>query len=106
MGILNRLAAPLAACLALAGCASSRLGFEPATGTLAAPTHLYRQTIGYKITCDRGMASCLRRAEAVCGGAYKIAGWPSRSPRVQALVDLRIVTVNTDNPKIIYIACG
>jgi len=107
MRISSKSAFVLAAILALAGCASSQLGFDRATGTIASETRIYRNVRGYKIVCDRGMDYCLQRAEAICGGrSYKIAGWPAVSPRVQALVNMQIVTVNTDNSKIIYIVCG
>jgi hypothetical protein len=92
--------------LILTGCeASSQLGFDPLTSTVASRIHLFRTEIGYKITCEKGTEFCLQRAEAICGGRYKIAGWPSESPRVQALINMRIVTVNTDNPSIINIVC-
>ncbi len=92
--------------LILTGCeASSQLGFDPATSTVASQIRLYRAEMGYKITCEKGTRFCLERAEAICGGSYKIAGWPSKSPRVQALLNMRIETVNTDNPSIINIVC-
>lgn len=91
--------------LILTGCASSELGFDPATRTFASEIRLYRSEIGYKITCENGTRFCLQRAEAICAGRYLIAGWPSKSPRVQALLNMRIETVNTDNPSIIKIVC-
>ena len=91
--------------LLLTGCASSQLGFDPATGTFASEIYLYRTEIAYKITCENGTRFCLQRAEAICAGRYLIAGWPSKSPRVQALLDMRIETVNTDNPGVIKIVC-
>ena len=91
--------------LLLTGCASSQLGFDPATGTFASEIYLYRTEIAYKITCENGTRFCLQRAEAICAGRYLIAGWPSKSPRVQALLNMRIETVNTDNPSIIKIVC-
>jgi hypothetical protein len=92
--------------LILTGCeASSQLGFDPATSTVASQIRLYRTETGYKITCEKGTRFCLQRAEAICGGRYKIAGWPSKSPRVQALINMQIAAVNTDNPNIIKIVC-
>ena len=92
--------------LTLTGCvASPELGFDPWSNTLAIPIYLYRGTNGYEITCVKGMRFCLQRAEAICDGRYLIAGWPQKSPRVQAYLYTRIETVNTDNPNIIKIVC-
>ncbi len=92
--------------LILTGCyASPELGFDPWSSTVASQTRLYRSQVGYEITCVNGTRSCLKRAEAICGGRYLIAGWPSKSPRAQVLLDTGIETVNTDNPSIIKIVC-
>lgn len=101
-------AALLALSLALAGCgASSQLGYDPATSTIALETTLYNKEMGYKIICDQGAEFCMIRAEAICGGAnYKIVDRPSESPPVQALVNGKMVTVNTSNPHILKIVCG
>ncbi|HXY58577.1 MAG TPA: hypothetical protein VEH76_08350 [Methylocystis sp.] len=90
--------------LTLSGCASSELGYDPYTGTQALPTRYGHAD--FKIDCSRGPASCLERAEAVCHGAYRIIGQPTVSPRVQAYVHWNMVTLNTDNSNIIYVACG
>lgn len=92
--------------LILTGCyAAPELGFDPWSGTNASQIRLYRSETAYKITCENGTRFCLRRAEAICGGRYLIAGWPQKSPRAQVLLDMRIETVNTDNPSIIKIVC-
>jgi hypothetical protein len=99
-------AASFAFGLILTGCmASSQLGFDPETSTVASQIRLYRSEIGYEITCVNGTRFCLQRAEAICAGRYLIAGWPSNSPRAQVLLNMRIETVNTDNPSIIKIVC-
>ncbi|MGA9566195.1 MAG: hypothetical protein WBS19_11775 [Candidatus Korobacteraceae bacterium] len=99
-------AAPFAFGLILTGCvASPELGYDPWSGTFASEIRLYRSEIAYKITCENGTRFCLKRAEAICGGRYLIAGWPSKSPRAQVLLNMRIETVNTDNPSIIRIVC-
>ena len=90
----------------LTGCyASPELGFDPWSSTNATSIHLYRGKNGYEITCENGTRFCLQRAEAICGGRYLIAGWPQKSPRAQVLLNMRIETVNTDNPSIIKIVC-
>jgi hypothetical protein len=43
--------------------------------------------------------------KSLCGGAYVLVGNPKVSPRIQALVDARIVTLATDNPKLIRVVC-
>jgi hypothetical protein len=92
--------------LILTGCyASPELGFDPWSSTVASQIRLYRSEIAYKITCENGTRFCLQRAEAICGGRYLIAGWPQKSPRAQVLLNMRIETVNTDNPSIIKIVC-
>ena len=99
-------AAPFAFGLILTGCvASPELGYDPWSGTFASEIRLYRSEIAYKITCENGARFCLKRAEAICGGRYLIAGWPSKSPRAQVLLNMRIETVNTDNPSIMTIVC-
>ena len=90
--------------LALSGCASSEPGYDPSTGTRALPTQYGHAD--FRIDCSRGSASCLERAEAVCHGAYRIIGQPTVAPRVQAYVHWNLVPLNTDNPNILYVACG
>jgi hypothetical protein len=101
-------AALLALAVTLAGCgASSQLGFDAATNTVALQTLLYNKLAGYKIICDQGAEFCMIRAEAICGGAnYKIVDRPSESPPVQALVNGQMVTLHTSNPHILKIACS
>jgi len=92
--------------LILTGCyASPELGFDPWSGTVASQIRLYRSEIAYKITCENGTRFCLQRAKAICGERYLVAGWPQKSPRAQVLLNMRIETVNTDNPSIIKIVC-
>ena len=79
--------------------------FVQQSSTNATSIHLYRGANGYEITCENGTRFCLQRAEAICGGRYLIAGWPQKSPRAQVLLNMRIETVNTDNPSIIKIVC-
>ena len=93
-------------CVALMGCASPQLGYDPVTGTAAVPAKLPRGLPGFRITCPRGTETCVRRAEAICRGRFSIGGWPQKSPRVQALIDTEIKLVNTDNPNLIYIVCN
>lgn len=91
----------------LLGCtASSQLGLDPATGTVASQKRLYGNEMGYEVICDNGMRFCLQRAEAICQGPYRIVDWPSQAPRVQALINFQIVTVNTSSPSLIKIVCG
>ncbi len=92
--------------VAFAGCAASPgLGFDPATHTYASTMQLEHKAQGYKITCERDSEHCIRRAEAICAKRYKIVGRPSLSPRAQVIVDMKIATVNADNPHEILIAC-
>ncbi len=92
--------------MALVGCSPSPdLGFDPSTRTYATKIGLDHKAGGVKITCERETEQCIRRAEAICAGGYKIIGRPSVSPRVQALVDLKITTINTDRPNEILIIC-
>jgi len=92
----------------LEGCAASaQLGFDSATNTIALETRLYDKEMGYKIICDQGTEFCMIRAEAICGGPnYSIVDRPSESPPVQALVNGRMVTLNTSNPHILKIVCS
>jgi hypothetical protein len=83
-------------------CAATQLGYDQWTGTTATPT----RGAELRIECPRSTQSCLERAEAVCHGPYRVIGSPSKSPRVQAEVDWRIMTVNTDNPSVIHVVCG
>jgi len=99
-----RSSSAMALALVLCGCASTDLGYDSWTGTTVTPTR--RGRADYRVDCGRGTAYCLERAEAVCGGPYRIIGQPSLSPRVQAVVHWQITTVNTDNPTVIYVACG
>ncbi len=107
MRLLSMSAVLFAFGLILTGCvASPELGYDPWSSTVATQIRLYRSQVGYEITCVNGTGSCLQRAEAICGGRYLMAGWPSKSPRAQVLLEhWRIETVNTDNPSIIKIVC-
>ena len=83
----------------------ARTGYEETTRTTAVETRFAKGEIGYKITCNQEIQLCIRRAEAICAGHYRTIDDPHRRPRVQALVDGKIVTVNTDNASSIIIAC-
>ena len=90
---------------ALAGCASTQLGYDSWTRTFASPEPARRAQPGYKISCERRAEDCLLRAESLCGGNYALVGNPHVSPRVQALIGMRLVTLNTDNPQLVHIVC-
>ncbi len=80
-------------------------GPDPSTDTVAVPIAIRESPVAYRISCPRATASCLSRAEAVCGGRYRLVSPAGRGPRVQALVDLKIAVVDTDNPYEITVAC-
>lgn len=80
-------------------------GYDAATATTATEVQLARGERAYKITCNQETQLCIRRAEAICAGNYRMIDDPHRRPRAQAFVDGKIVTVNTDNPSTIVIAC-
>ena len=73
-------------------------GYDAATATTATEVRLARTETGYKITCNQETQLCVRRAEALCAGRYRMIDDPHRRPRAQAFIDGKIVTVNTDNP--------
>jgi hypothetical protein len=80
-------------------------GYDEATATSATEVRLAKGETGYKITCNQETQLCVRRAEAICAGNYRMIDDPHRRPRAQAFIDGRIVTVNTDNPSTILVAC-
>ncbi len=79
--------------------------YDVTTATTATEIRLARGETGYHITCNQETQLCIRRAEAICGGRYRMIDDPHRRPRAQAFIDGRIVTVNTDNPSTILVAC-
>jgi|GEM_PF-1759336 len=83
----------------------ARPGYDSTTATTMTKIRLARGEQGYKITCNQETQLCIRRAEAICAGQYRMIDDPHRRPRAQAFVDGKIVTVNTDNPSSILIAC-
>lgn len=83
----------------------ARPGYDPTTATTAIEIRLAKGETGYKISCDQETQLCIRRAEGMCAGHYRMIDDPHRRPRAQAFVDGKIVTVNTDNPSSITIAC-
>lgn len=82
-----------------------RPGDDATTATSATEVRLTRGQTGYKITCNQETQLCIRRAEAICAGHYRMIDDPHRRPRAQAFIDGKIVTVNTDNPSTIVVAC-
>jgi hypothetical protein len=80
-------------------------GPDPSTDTVAVPVSMKESRAAYRISCPRATASCLSRAEAICGGRYRLVHPAGRAPRVQALVDLKVTVVDTDNPYEITVAC-
>ncbi len=92
--------------LTLAGCAaSSEIGYDRWTRTMAYPAQYANGRVGYKITCEGSSTTCLQRAEAMCPGPYSLIGSPRKSPRVQAALPPGLTVLNTDNPQLIHIAC-
>ncbi len=85
--------------------ASPNLGPDLKSNTDAAPITLAHKRRALKITCPEGAASCMSRADAICGGNYETVGSAASSPRAQVLVDLRLVTVNSDSPYELVVAC-
>lgn len=83
----------------------ARSGYDPVTATTATEIRLAKDEPGYRISCVQETQLCIRRAEAICAGHYRMIDNPHRRPRAQAFVDGKIVTVNTDNPSSITIAC-
>jgi hypothetical protein len=82
-------------------------GPDPYLNTYASEVFSARdQIIGYKVSCPKSTADCLSRAQAICQGAYEVVDRPMRSPRLQALVNNEIVTINTDNPHELLIKCA
>ena len=92
--------------LALAGCAaSSEIGYDRWTRTVALPAQYAQGQPGYKITCEGSTTTCLQRAQAMCPGPYRLIGSPEKSPRLQAALPSGLTVLNTDNPQLIHIAC-
>ena len=80
-------------------------GYDATTSTTATEIVLAKGETGYKISCVQEAQLCIRRAEALCAGHYRMIDNPHRRPRAQAFVDGKIVTVNTDNPSAIIVGC-
>ena len=83
----------------------AQTGYDSTTATFATEIWLSRSEKGYKITSNQETQLCIRRAEAICSGNYRMIDDPLRRPRAQAFIDGRIVTVKTDNPSSITVAC-
>jgi hypothetical protein len=92
--------------LSAVNCEAAReLGPDPISRTEAVAVSLPQNQAGVFIKCPRGTADCLSRAQAVCQGRYRVVPPAGRGPKVQALVDLRIETINTDNPYVLRVVC-
>lgn len=92
--------------LSFAGCnAFQGLGPDLASQTDAVEVSLPKGGTGYMIRCPQSTASCLSRAEALCQGTFKVIRPGGSGPKVQALVDLEIRVVDTDNPYQTIIVC-
>ncbi|ARN80308.1 hypothetical protein [Methylocystis bryophila] len=82
------------------------LAYDSGTDATAWPEQAAGGGAAFRIECPRKTATCLQRAQALCGGRYLIGGSPQKSPRVQALTDWgRLAVINTDNPSVIHIRC-
>jgi hypothetical protein len=93
--------------LSFAGCnAFQGLGPDPASQTDAVEISLPKGEYAYLIRCPQSTASCLSRAQAVCQGPFTVIPPAGRGPKVQALVDLEIRAINTDNPYQLIVACN
>ena len=93
--------------MSLSECAElAHPGVDTMTSTTATEIRLAKGETGYKITCNQETQLCIRRAEAICAGRYRMIDDPHRRPRAQAFVDGKIQTVNTDNPSTILVACA
>jgi hypothetical protein len=91
---------------AVIGCvAAPQLGYDPTSGTTAKEELLYTKEIGFRIECPDGTESCLRRAEALCQGPYKMVAPKHRTPLIQVYLDGRLQTLNSANPYLIHVAC-
>ena len=104
MRFLRKVSAVPALSMALSGCASSQLGYDPFTRTRALPAHYGHAD--FRIDCSLGPASCLARAEAMCRGAYRVIGQPAASAPAEPGAYWRMTTRNADNSNLIYVACG
>ncbi len=88
------------------GCAATpQLGYDPNSGTTVKEERLYTKEVGYRIECPDGTESCLRRAEAICQGHYKIVGPEHKAPPIQVYIDGRIQTLNSLNPYLVHVVC-
>ncbi len=77
----------LAAVLIASDCLAQDLAYDPWTETTAWPERIAGGGSAFRIDCPRKTATCLQRAQALCGGRYLIGGRPEKSPRVVALTD-------------------
>jgi hypothetical protein len=85
--------------------AAPGLGPDPVTHTDAAEISLTEKESGIVIKCPQGTADCISRAQAICQGNFRVVPPSGRGPRVQALVNLKIETINTHDPYKIRIVC-
>jgi hypothetical protein len=92
--------------LSAVNCAATpELGPDPISHTNAVETTLPNKQAGFLIECPQGTADCISRAQAICRGNFRVVAPSGRGPRVQALVNLKVETINTDDPHKISISC-
>lgn len=90
----------------LFGCATPPLlGYDQHTGTTVREERLQNKEAAYGIACPHGTESCLRRAEAICQGRYKVVNPQNAGPSIQVYLDGRIQTLNAVNPYFIHVSC-
>jgi hypothetical protein len=85
--------------------AAPGLGSDPVSHTDAVEISLPDKEVGVLIKCPQGTADCISRAQAICRGNFRVVAASGRGPRVQALVNLKIETINTDDPYKLRIVC-
>lgn len=85
--------------------AARELGPDPVSHTDAIEISLPNKELGFLIKCPQASAACISRAQAICQGNFRVVAPSGRAPKVQALVNLQIATINTDNPFQIRVVC-
>jgi hypothetical protein len=85
--------------------AAAGLGPDPVSRTDATEIALPHKEAGYLVQCPRATADCISRAQAICRGRFRVVPPSGHGPRVQALVNLNIVAIDTDNPDRIRFVC-
>ena len=92
--------------LSAVDCEAARgIGPDPVSHTDALEISLLHKETGVLIKCPQATAACISRAQAICQGRFRVVAPSGRGPRVQALVDLKIEAINTDNPYQIIVFC-